>query len=765
MDKKVKTFLRLIALAVAVSLVLATITAVRERSVRESDREAMRIALEDAARRVRSTSANVAEVTEMNNRAALAVVHALAVIIAKDPAILEDNERFMALRETLDVEELHVADEHGIIRYTTIPPESLNFNLAAFDQSRPFMEGITNKNFELVQAPMIKPQVGKLVQFAGVARIDRPGVVQITYSAERVAKARRLADVNQIAASMRIGRTGRVEISPQPSSVSEKQSALRLEQTEDGRFYLCEGSAEGNRIVVKMPVYGSYLADDIPFAGLCVLDALVLLLIALTRFASVGEALANHFKSLAVLFSGASQASKSAEQKSWLRRTLVHPLTHARLVAFGLVGVACWYFFSWSERSAAEDELRRAAEEMNDQMRFGIKLVTEIARERCIGRAGFYLIAREDTGEIVACGYGNGQGNREAKEVDTLAGIGFDVSLVPNNPREFFLATVYGQECLCLSAINDQYREMVVMPLSAIDKEVRRAVFGTMSVFFVVFVVVAVFLARLSNLVASLKSYITDAADRTHREMAMAKSIQANVLPSVFPPYPALTEIIDINALMRTAKEVGGDFYDFYFVGPDRLALVIADVSDKGVSAALFMMRAKATIQALLKSEQGIVKAIEKANHRLAENNDANMFVTAWIGIVDLKTGELEYVNAGHNPPLVKRATGAVEYLNIKSGPALAAVDRATYRRQTLTLGLRDGIILYTDGVTEATDAAKDLYGEKRLLSTVKNLLGAHDSGMMINGILQSVDDFTHGVDQADDITILAFRRLGAQVG
>ncbi len=755
---KVKTFFRLIALAGTLGLVLATITAVRERSVRESDREAMRIALEDAARRVRSTAANVVEVTEMNNRAALAIAHALAAIVAKDPTILDDEARFMALRETLDAEELHVADEEGIVRWTTIPDESLDFDLSAFEQSRPFLEGITNKDFALAQEPMIKPQVGKLVQFVGVARVDCPGVVQITYNADRVAKAKELADVQLIASSMRVGRTGRVEISP--SSTGEKKSSLRLENTEEGRFYVCEGFAEGNRILVKMPVYGSYLADDIPFTCLCILDILVLILIALTRFASVGRMFARHFQALGVLFSNVPRSSMA--KRSGFMRALVHPLTHAGIVAFVLIGVACWYFFSWTERTNAEADLRRAAEEMHDQMRFGIEFVKEVARDRSIGKAGFYLIAREDTGEIVACGRAAVEKGKDEKE--TLAGVGFDVSASPNNPREFFSSIIYGQKCLCLNATSGQYREIVAMPLSAIDEEVRKTVFGAMAVFFVVFAFVAFFLARLSNLVASLKSYIADAAERARGEMAMAKSIQTNVLPSIFPPYPALTNIIDINALMRTAREVGGDFYDFYFVGPDRLALVIADVSGKGVSAALFMMRAKATIQALLKSGLEIVEAMEKANHRLAINNDANMFVTAWIGIVDLKTGELEYVNAGHNPPLVKRVGGEVEYLNVKSGPVLAAMDGVSYTRQTLNLGLRDGIILYTDGVTEATNSAEELYGDERLLSTVRGLLGAHDSGMMINGILQSVDAFTRGVEQSDDITILAFRRLSALV-
>ena len=265
----------------------------------------------------------------------------------------------------------------------------------------------------------------------------------------------------------------------------------------------------------------------------------------------------------------------------------------------------------------------------------------------------------------------------------------------------------------------------------------------------------------INTTVDRLRGYIAEAEQRAAKEMAMAKAIQYNVLPSTFPPYPALADKIDIFARMITAKEVGGDFYDFYFTERSRLALVVADVSGKGVPAALFMMRAKATLQGYLKSGLGIVEAVEMTNHRLATRNDANMFVTAWIGIVDLATGDFEYVNAGHNPPLVTREDGSVEYLTAKSGPPLAVMDGVRYRRQTLSFAPGDGLLLYTDGVTEATDRALALYGEDRLIGTLRGLLGAHDAGAVIDGIVGDVDDFANGAEQADDITLLAFKLLG----
>ena len=255
-----------------------------------------------------------------------------------------------------------------------------------------------------------------------------------------------------------------------------------------------------------------------------------------------------------------------------------------------------------------------------------------------------------------------------------------------------------------------------------------------------------------------LRGYIEEAEHRADAEMAMAKSIQTNSLPSRFPPYPNLVGKIDIFARMITAKEVGGDFYDFYFVGPEKLALVMADVSGKGVPAALFMMRAKATIQSYLKSERGIVEAVDNANRWLATENDANMFVTAWIGIVNLATGDLEYVNAGHNPPLVKRANRQVEYLTPRSGPPLAVLDEVNYKRQTLSLKPGDGLLLYTAGVTEATNADGTLYGEDRLLRTMRGLLGSQDAVALIGGILKDIEQFVGGAEQADDITMLGFK-------
>ena len=269
-------------------------------------------------------------------------------------------------------------------------------------------------------------------------------------------------------------------------------------------------------------------------------------------------------------------------------------------------------------------------------------------------------------------------------------------------------------------------------------------------------IVVILFLA----VVAFTRGCIRAAEARAAEDMELARTIQANALPSVFPPYPNLRDIIDIRALMRPAREVGGDFYDFFFTGPDKLALVIADVSGKGIPAALFMMRAKAMLQGLLRSGLPLVEAVGRANRRLAEQNDANMFVTAWIGVVDLASGAVEYVSAGHEPPLLKRADGTVGSVPDVGGAPLGMMDDGEYGAETLTLAAGDGLVLCTDGVTEARNAAHGFYGGERLVATLKGLLGAKDAGAVIDGIIRDVDAFAGGVEQADDITLLAFKLI-----
>ena len=248
---------------------------------------------------------------------------------------------------------------------------------------------------------------------------------------------------------------------------------------------------------------------------------------------------------------------------------------------------------------------------------------------------------------------------------------------------------------------------------------------------------------------------------RRAREMAMAADIQENAIPRVFPPFPG-EKRADFFANMKPAREVGGDFYDFYFTGPRNVTFLVADVSDKGVPAALFMMRAKTILKNLAQTGRPLADVVTEANEALCEGNAANMFVTAWIGVIDLETGVVTYVNAGHNPPVRLRAKdGSASFLRSKPGLVLGAMAGVRYRPDTLALEPGDALYLYTDGVTEQADANGDLFGEERLRTflEVGGFLARPDT--CTGAVLAGVEAHAAGAEQSDDRTQLLVRWRG----
>ena len=264
----------------------------------------------------------------------------------------------------------------------------------------------------------------------------------------------------------------------------------------------------------------------------------------------------------------------------------------------------------------------------------------------------------------------------------------------------------------------------------------------------------------INSTVETLKRYIDEASARIDAELEFAKNIQISSLPNVFPAFPKRKDF-DIYASMCTAKEVGGDFYDFYMSESNRLNFLIADVSGKGIPAAMFMMRAKTELKTLTESALPINDVFTKGNTALCEGNDAGMFVTAWQGGIDLKTGLVHFANAGHNPPLVKRGDGPFEYLKSRAGFVLAGMEGVKYKPQELQLEVGDILFLYTDGVTEATDANNELYGEERLLNAL-NSREFDDMHSLCDYVKADVDAFVKDAPQFDDITMLAFKYIGA---
>ncbi len=243
--------------------------------------------------------------------------------------------------------------------------------------------------------------------------------------------------------------------------------------------------------------------------------------------------------------------------------------------------------------------------------------------------------------------------------------------------------------------------------------------------------------------------------NRMQSELEVANVIQHSLLPLLDDEYPGIPEL-DIAASMEAAKEVGGDFYDVFYVDPSHLAFVIGDVSGKGVPAALFMASSKIALQNCIRDIPQLSKAIESANKTLCDRNEAEMFVTVWAGIFDLTTGVLNYVSAGHNPPVLLRENTA-ELIKVKSGFVLGGMKEITYKEHSMQLEKGDVIFMYTDGVTEAEDVKHNLFGEERLL---KCLSGKNDSSAVsiIRNVEGEIADFIDGNSQFDDITMLCFK-------
>jgi sigma-B regulation protein RsbU (phosphoserine phosphatase) len=268
-----------------------------------------------------------------------------------------------------------------------------------------------------------------------------------------------------------------------------------------------------------------------------------------------------------------------------------------------------------------------------------------------------------------------------------------------------------------------------------------------------------------NRMTADLREHIrnltetTAAKERIQSELKVATDIQASLLPRIFPAFPDRPEF-DIYAHMDPAKEVGGDFYDFFFIDEKNLCFIIADVSDKGVPAALYMMVAKT----LLKTEalRGLPpdEVLFRVNNLLAPDNDTCMFVTVFCAIMDTETGQVRFANAGHNPPLICNGEGCFEYMKIQAGFVLGPMADSAYVTETFTLGENDVFFLYTDGVTEAKNPEAELYGEKRLREALSR--GPSDNlTELVHFIRSKVESHANGAPQSDDVTMLAVKFRG----
>lgn len=259
-------------------------------------------------------------------------------------------------------------------------------------------------------------------------------------------------------------------------------------------------------------------------------------------------------------------------------------------------------------------------------------------------------------------------------------------------------------------------------------------------------------LSELEEYITNL-SAVTAEKERIGAELDVARHIQASMLPCIFPAFPTHPEV-DIYATMTPAKEVGGDFYDFFIIDDDHLGFVIADVSGKGVPAALFMMISKTLLKSAAQNGLGPKEVLEKVNNQLFENNEAEMFVTVWIGILEVSTGKMRCADAGHEFPTIKHKGGKWELYKDRHGFVLAGMENTKYREYELEVHPGDKLFVYTDGVAEATDEDNILYGTDRMIDAL-NRAGEVSSEELLEFLHNDIDNFVGDADQFDDITML----------
>lgn len=249
--------------------------------------------------------------------------------------------------------------------------------------------------------------------------------------------------------------------------------------------------------------------------------------------------------------------------------------------------------------------------------------------------------------------------------------------------------------------------------------------------------------------------------ERIESELQVARDIQLSLVPKTFPAPPAVKEF-EVFAVLEPAKEVGGDLYDFFLVDDDHFCFVIGDVSGKGIPAALFMSATRSVLKAQTDKGAEPAEVLYKVNNEICRGNETCMFVTLFYGILSIRTGEIVYSNAGHNPPYIYRHDGSLEELKQKQGIALGTMEDMPYGQDKLLLGAGDSLLLYTDGVSEAMSRTLELFSETRLQASIVNGRTCEPRDI-VNNLMNDVRAYTLGAAQSDDITILALTYRGDQ--
>lgn len=570
----------------------------------------IKLKIADVKNQLNNTQNNLKTVKQMTFSIALFKARVFAKMVYYNPKIVTDYTELEKVKDFLDVDETHISNQKGIL-IASIPSKYKGFNMAGTDQTKAFMPAITNPSFELVQDPMMRGAKDGIFQYAAVARIGTPGIIEIGFKPERLEEAKKLADIRNISDGFRIGKSGSIiiikdnkiissGIDPSQEFINKQQEIIKRSKNLHKSF--------------KIEI------DDIKYV--CFSDDW------------------QDYIILGIL----------PESEMYLsRNSVVKSLIAVNFILFAVIFI----------------------------------LIVILLQRVVI--SGIYKV------------------NKSLKKI-TNGDLEEKVNV--KNSKEFEMLS-----------------------------------------------------EGINTTVDALKLAIDAAAKRLDEELELAKSIQHSALPNIFPPYPEHKEF-EIYATMDTAKEVGGDFYDFFFIDPNHFAFLVADVSGKGIPAALFMMTSKTIIKNLAKTGLSPEQIITKTNKQLYKTNEQGFFVTLFLAVLELSTGKLICVNAGHNPPLIKRSGSKFEYFNCKPDLVVGAMSDTNYTSCETQLNPNDSIFLYTDGITEAINKEQEFYGEKRLLEKLNSIT---DTGVenILAEVKSDVEVFSNKEPQADDITMLALEYKG----
>ncbi len=384
-----------------------------------------------------------------------------------------------------------------------------------------------------------------------------------------------------------------------------------------------------------------------------------------------------------------------------------------------------------------------------------------ILEEWQLGETGFFLCASIDDGHLISTPA------RHRKQAFFLPQTGYDPSLEKGvkEGNVTFRQILFGSPCDCRALIFAGHRIVAAVPFEEFYSARTNYTALMAIVLGIVIGIFVMFLWRIEVASAKLQEFYKAEDEKRTAELELGKTIQMAALPaeSMSCEYCLLT------ASMQPAREVGGDFYDFFNLDDTHVAFLVADVSGKGITGALYMMTAKTLIKdkMLASPEEHPAEVLSEVNSELCRNNPAEMFLTAWVGVLDLNNGRVSFVNAGHNPPVVRRSSGEVEWMKPRSGCPLACFDNVKYKPLEMSLAPGDTIFLYTDGVTEAMDASGALFEDRRLIDSVKAANGEssdNTTAILCTAVRNAVEKFIAGAPQADDITMLSMQYLAAPV-